>query len=84
MLRRVGQNLGLTGRFVLVGATLLDGTGEESVRGHAVVVEDGRIAAVVADTSAPPGPRLALDGLTLLPGLVNCHVHLCLGERYAW
>jgi imidazolonepropionase-like amidohydrolase len=66
-------------RLVLVGATLLDGTDEEPVRGHAVVVEDGRIAAVVADTSAPPGPRLALDGLTLLPGLINCHVHLCLG-----
>jgi imidazolonepropionase-like amidohydrolase len=67
------------GRLVLVGAALLDGTGGDPVRGQAVVVEDDRIAAVVPDTPVPPGPRVALDGLTLLPGLINCHVHLCLG-----
>jgi imidazolonepropionase-like amidohydrolase len=66
-------------RTVLVGAMLLDGTGAPPVAGRAVVVEGGRIAAVVAEREAPPGPRRRLDGLTLLPGLVNCHVHLCFG-----
>lgn len=47
--------------------------------GRSVVVERGRIAAVVPDAQAPEGRRLRLDGLTLLPGLINCHVHLCLG-----
>ncbi len=67
-------------RLILSGATLIYGTGAEPVKGRAVVVEAGRISAVVpegrhqADTTV-----LHLDGLTLLPGLVNCHVHLCLG-----
>ena len=66
-------------RLVLLGATLLDGTGADPVRGRAVVVEDGRIAAVVPESPVPSGARRHLDGLTLLPGLINCHVHLCLG-----
>jgi imidazolonepropionase-like amidohydrolase len=67
--------------LVLRGARLLDGTGAEPVQGRAVVVEDGRIAAVVPDGRAPAGRRLDLDGLTLLPGLINGHVHLCLGAE---
>ena len=47
--------------------------------GRAVVVRDGRIQAVVAERDAPAGPDPRLDGLTLLPGLINCHVHLCFG-----
>jgi imidazolonepropionase-like amidohydrolase len=43
------------------------------------VVRDGRIHAVVAERDAPSGTTLRLDGLTLLPGLINCHVHLCFG-----
>jgi imidazolonepropionase-like amidohydrolase len=44
-----------------------------------VVVEKGVIAAVVDDARAPRGSRMDLAGHTLLPGLINCHVHLCLG-----
>jgi imidazolonepropionase-like amidohydrolase len=64
-------------RTILTGATLIDGTGAPPVTGRAVVVEDGRIAAVVGEREAPAGTTLRLDGLTLLPGLINCHVHLC-------
>jgi len=66
-------------RTILAGATLIDGTGAPPVTGCSVVVEQGRIAAVVADAAAPSGTTVRLDGLTLLPGLINCHVHLCLG-----
>lgn len=66
-------------RTILAGATLIDGTGAPPVTGRSVVVEQGRIAAVVADAAAPSGTTVRLDGLTLLPGLINCHVHLCLG-----
>ena len=68
------------GRLILSGARLIYGTGAEPVEGRAVVIENGRISAVVpegrhqADTTV-----LHLDGLTLLPGLINCHVHFCLG-----
>jgi imidazolonepropionase-like amidohydrolase len=43
-----------------------------------VVVEQRRIAAVVPDRQAGAGTVLDLGGLTLLPGLFNCHTHLCL------
>lgn len=67
--------------LVLVGGTLIDGTGAEPVKGRAVVVEGGRITAVVDGAKAPRGERVDLDGHTLLPGLINCHVHLCLGAE---
>ena len=67
--------------LVLVGADLIDGTGAEPVHGRAVVVEGGRITAVVAGGRAPAGERIDLGGLTLLPGLINCHVHLVLGAE---
>jgi len=66
-------------RTILTGALLLDGSGGPPVSGRAIVVEHGRIAAVVSAAEAPSGTTLKLDGLTLLPGLVNMHVHLCFG-----
>jgi imidazolonepropionase-like amidohydrolase len=67
-------------RLILTGATLIDGTGAEPVRNRAVVVEDGRIAQVGPDGGRSAGTTtLDLRGLTLLPGLINCHVHFCLG-----
>ena len=67
--------------LVLMGASVIDGTGAEPVRGRAVVVEGGRIASVVDEARAPRGRRIALEGCTLLPGLINCHVHLCFGAE---
>ena len=60
---------------------LIDGSGTPPVAGRAVVVEGDRIVDVVAEADAPTGATLRLEGLTLLPGLVNCHVHLCLGAE---
>ena len=67
--------------LVLSGARIIDGTGAEPVRGRSVVVEKGVIAAVVEDARAPRGNGMDLAGHTLLPGLINCHVHLCLGAE---
>ena len=64
--------------MILRGATLIDGTGAPPLRDRAVVLDDRRIAAVVPDHQARDGAALDLGGLTLLPGLINCHVHLCL------
>ncbi len=67
--------------LILTGALLIDGTGAEPIRGRSVVIEDGRLAAVVDDARLPRGPRVDLAGSALLPGLINCHVHLCLGAE---
>ena len=67
-------------RLVLTGATLIYGTGAEPVTERAVVIEGGRISAVVPAGRHPTDATvLHLEGLTLLPGLINAHVHLCLG-----
>ncbi|HEX3177700.1 MAG TPA: amidohydrolase family protein [Methylomirabilota bacterium] len=65
-------------RRILRGASIVDGTGAPPVRDRAVVLEAGRIAAVVDDAHARDGEVLDLGGLTLLPGLINCHTHLAL------
>ena len=67
-------------RLILTGATLIYGTGAEPVKERAVVIERGRISAVIPEGRHPADATVVnLDGLTLLPGLINCHVHLCLG-----
>ena len=60
---------------------LIDGLGSARER-MTVVIQDGRISAVGADrhVSIPRGARTPdVRGLAVLPGLIDCHVHLCLG-----
>jgi imidazolonepropionase-like amidohydrolase len=66
------------GTFLLGGATILDATGADPYDGAQVLVNDGWIASVgpVAGAGAPAGATvLDLDGLTLLPGLIDAHAH---------
>ncbi len=57
---------------------MIDGSGGPPLRDRAVVLEQRRIAAVVPDRQAGEGTVVDLGGLTLLPGLFNCHTHLAL------
>jgi imidazolonepropionase-like amidohydrolase len=62
---------------------VIDGTGR-TIERATVVVRGTTIVAVEADRdlSVPRGAtRIDGRGLTLLPGLIDCHVHLCLGAE---
>ena len=63
------------GAIVLTADRVLDGRGGV-LENHGVVVRDGRITAVVAVAGLPPGERHDLPGGTILPGLIDTHVHL--------
>jgi imidazolonepropionase-like amidohydrolase len=66
------------GDYALVGATVVDGTDRPPVRDAAIVIRDGRIAAVGprAAVTVPQGlPVVPADGLTIIPGLWDMHTH---------
>jgi len=66
--------------MLLKGATLIDGTGAEPIRNVTVEIQGHQITRV----GPGPGPggdavdpaTVDLDGLTLLPGLIDAHTHL--------
>lgn len=61
------------------GATLIDGTGAAPVEDAVLVVEDGRFVAVGGSDAVevPDGAAtVELSGHTVLPALINSHVHL--------
>lgn len=63
--------------------TLIDGTGQR-IAPATVVIRGTTIADVgpVRDVCVPRGATVVDGrGLTLLPGLIDCHVHLCLGAE---
>jgi imidazolonepropionase-like amidohydrolase len=62
--------------LVLWGARLVDGTGAPPRESVTVTVRDGRVASVEDASGDPPDGAIDLDGRTLLPGLVDVHVHL--------
>jgi imidazolonepropionase-like amidohydrolase len=65
--------------LAVVGAAVFDGSGRAPVAGRTVVVAGGRIERVGAAAEVvPPAGALVVDGAgaTLLPGLVDLHVHL--------
>ena len=64
-------------KYALINAMLLDGS--ESMKAHraAVLVENGRIAAIADDESGFGEVKtIDLEGRYLMPGLINMHVHL--------
>ncbi len=64
--------------LLLHNATLIDGAGADPRHGASVLVEDGRIARVASASEIrrpSDGRWLDLEGMTLMPGLTDAHVH---------
>jgi imidazolonepropionase-like amidohydrolase len=62
----------------LTHARLIDGTGAPPLERATVIVEDGRISGVDTSGQAIPAGAAQVDlgGKTLMPGLVDAHVHV--------
>ncbi len=62
--------------LAIVGARLVDGLGGDPVENATVVIEGGRIRTVGKDTRVPRGAEVIdAAGRTVLPGIIDCHVH---------
>lgn len=67
--------------LAVVGGYLIDGHGGPPVENSVILVEGDRITHVgtVADTEVPDGAEVVdADGRTVMPGLLDAHVHLLL------
>ena len=65
----------------LVGGTLIDGFGSTPIRNSVVIIEGERIKAVgqVGSLAVPPGAEvISTEGMSVLPGLWDMHVHTML------
>jgi imidazolonepropionase-like amidohydrolase len=66
---------------VLKGGRLIDGTGAGAVTGATVVIRDQRIEAVTTKAAGEwPDDAEIIDvsGMTILPGLIDCHDHMAM------
>ena len=62
---------------LFIGGLVFDGLGK-TLAGHGVLVQDGRIARVApaAEFEGYAGRKVDTAGMTLMPSLADCHVHL--------
>lgn len=73
--------------IALAGAQLIDGEGGAAVAESVVLVDGARIAAAgPADSVLVPegAARIDLTGRTILPGLMDTHIHLKMGLDDPW
>lgn len=72
---------------VILCGRLIDGTGRPPLEEAQILVDgDGRIEAVDQESAVPPGAEVVdLRDYTVIPGMVDCHDHLCIdvGDEHA-
>lgn len=68
-----------TGARLFRGATVIDGTGAAPRPGTSLLIRGDRIVAVGPDAEfgeQPDAEVIDARGLTMIPGLIDCHVHI--------
>ncbi len=72
-------------RSLFTGFKLIDGTGRDPVHDAALLVSEERIEWVGAERDLPPEAldveEQDLSGRTVIPGLIDAHVHVCWNGR---
>lgn len=74
----------MAARISIINGTIIDGTGRDPIPNGGVIIADGRIVAVGPLDSLSgwrDGTQIDAAGGTILPGLIDCHVHVVL-ENY--
>ena len=75
----IPQTSGNSGITALVGGRLIDGFGGKPLENSVVIVQDGRIKEVgrIGEVAVPQGAQvISTEGMSVLPGLWDMHVHL--------
>ncbi len=63
-------------QIAITGGTLIDGSGRDPVKNATVLIEGERIVAVGPSVAVPKGAQVIdAAGRTVLPGIIDCHVH---------
>ena len=63
--------------LALTNVRLIDGTGHDPSENMAIIIDGNRIKNVGPVTSYPDNTNVVdLRGLTVMPGLIDCHLHL--------
>ncbi len=66
--------------YTILAGLLIDGTGRPPQRNAAIRVKNGKISAIPPGLDPDPARQILIDcsHLTILPGLIDCHIHLAL------
>ena len=76
---------GRTSPLYLSNARLIVGDGSTPLEHSNIVVENGRITAVGPSAAPPSGAvRIDLTGKTVMPGMINVHVHIGYEGYTSW
>ncbi|GAJ01680.1 unnamed protein product, partial [marine sediment metagenome] len=63
--------------LVFNNVTLIDGTGGKPIQKSTVIIRGNRFEHVGSEISYPDDSNIIdLHGLTVIPGLIDCHIHL--------
>lgn len=74
----------MSDRLVLKNARIFDSPSGTLTEPVAIVIADGNFEAIVRDAALPEGEHIDADNRVVLPGLIDCHVHVNAVHHDVW